>query len=241
MTSPKLSVVIPVYNEKETVLSLLQRVMAVDLDKELVIVDDGSTDGTSDVLAQAANWPGVRVFYQPLNKGKGAALRRGFQEARGEYVIIQDADFEYAPEEFPRLLAPLDEGRADVAYGSRFLVKGAKVRWPFRLANWALTVWSNILTGQKLTDVWTCYKVFRRPVLQGLSFQENRFGFEAEVTAKLAKAGHHIVEVPVSYFPRTKKEGKKIGLSDGLRGLYVTAKYNWARSPAAAEILPQES
>ena len=212
--APRLSVVIPVYNERATVEELLKRVQAVELDKEIVIVDDGSTDGTRELLAGLGSADGrVRVFLLPQNRGKGAALRRGFAEARGAVVIIQDADLEYDPADYPALLDPIERGVADVVFGSRFLGGPHRVLlfW-HSVGNWVLTTLSNMLTNLNLTDVWTCYKVFRAEVLQGLALREDRFGFEAEVTAKIARG-------------RTYAEGKKITWKDGVRGVWCTLRY----------------
>jgi glycosyltransferase involved in cell wall biosynthesis len=224
--APRLSVVIPVYNERATIEELLRRVAAVPIDKEIIVVDDGSTDGTREVLAhldgQAAG--GLRVALQPANAGKGAALRRGFQEARGAIVLVQDADLEYDPRDYPRLLAPLLHGEADVVYGSRFLQGTPRGTAGQRIGNRVLTAWSNLFTGLRLTDVYVGYKLFRREVLQGLALRENRFGFEAEVTAKIARRGWRIREVPISYRPRTHAEGKKIRMRDAIAGMWCVAR-----------------
>src|SRR5579862_4769869 len=214
---PRLSVVIPVYNERATVEELLRRVIAVEIDKEIVFVDDASTDGTREILQNlGANVSGssqnnIRVFYQEKNQGKGAALRRGLQEASGEILLVQDADLEYDPKDYFTLLAPIENGAADVVYGSRFLGGPHRVLF-FRHAvgNNLLTFVSNLFSNLNLTDVWTCYKVFRREVLAEIQLRENRFGFEPEVTAKIAKKNWRIYEVPISYNGRTYAEGKKI-------------------------------
>jgi len=224
---PRLSVVIPVYNERATVEELLKRVQAVPLDKEIVIVDDGSTDGTRELLAGLAAADGsVRVFLQPANRGKGAALRRGFAEARGAVVLIQDADLEYDPTDYPTLLEPIERGVADVVFGSRFLGGPHRVLFFWHsVGNWVLTTLSNMLTNVNLTDVWTCYKVFRAEVLRAITLKEDRFGFEAEVTAKVARGRWRIYEVPISYHGRTYAEGKKITWKDGVRGVWCTLRY----------------
>ena len=224
---PRLSVVIPVYNERATIEELLKRVQAVPLDKEIVIVDDGSTDGTRELLAGLAAADGsVRVFLQPANRGKGAALRRGFAEARGAVVLIQDADLEYDPTDYPTLLGPIERGVADVVFGSRFLGGPHRVLFfGHSVGNWVLTTLSNMLTNVNLTDVWTCYKVFRAEVLRAITLKEDRFGFEAEVTAKVARGRWRIYEVPISYHGRTYAEGKKITWKDGVRGVWCTLRY----------------
>jgi glycosyltransferase involved in cell wall biosynthesis len=225
----KLSVVIPVYNERETLLSLLDRVQAVALEKEIVLVDDCSTDGTTDLLRATAFPPNVRLLFHTVNQGKGAALRTGFAGATGEIVIIQDADLEYDPREYPRLIAPIVDGRADVVYGSRF--SGGECHrvlyfW-HAVGNALLTLCSNAMTNLNLTDMETCYKVFRREVLEQITIEEDRFGFEPEITAKIAKSGARVYEVGISYDGRTYAEGKKIGWRDGVRALYCIVKYNW--------------
>ena len=228
-TKPLLSVVIPVYNEEATIREIVQQVMAVEIDKEVLIVDDCSTDGTHEVLSELSNDPNVHVFYHEYNHGKGAALRTGFLEARGEYVVVQDADLEYDPQDYPKLLEPLQAGEADVVYGSRFL--GDEVRDPsfvHRLGNGILTWSSNIFTGQKLTDMETCYKVFRREALQEIQIEQDRFGFEPEITAKLARRKMRIREVPIAYRGRGYEEGKKIGWRDGLNAFYCIVRYGLA-------------
>jgi glycosyltransferase involved in cell wall biosynthesis len=224
---PRLSVVIPVYNERATVLELIRRVQAVPIAKEIIVVDDGSTDGTRALLEPLGRDAGVRLFLQDRNRGKGAALRRGFAEARGDFVLVQDADLEYDPQDYPRLLEPLERGAADVVYGSRFLAPGAPgLRAWHTAGNRALTELSNLCTGLRLTDIWTCYKVFRRELLQSLELREDRFGFEPEVTARLARRRARIVEVPVRYRGRTFAEGKKIGPRDVFNGLWATLRYS---------------
>ena len=222
---PRLSIVIPVYNERATIEEVLKRVQAVPLDKEVVVVDDGSTDGTGELL-RSLHDPGVRVIVQTPNRGKGAALRRGFAEARGAIVIVQDADLEYDPADYAQLLEPIERGVADVVYGSRFLGGPHRVLlfW-HSVGNHLLSMLSNMLTNLNLTDVWTCYKVFRAEVLQSLTLREDRFGFEAEVTAKIARGHWRIYEVPISYHGRTYAEGKKITWKDGVRGVWCTLRY----------------
>jgi len=227
---PRLSVVIPVFNERATVLELIGRVQAVPIEKEIIVVDDGSTDGTRALLEELARSGAVCVFFQDRNRGKGAALRRGFREARGDFVLMQDADLEYDPQDYPRLLEPLERGAADVVYGSRFLGPPAPGRRAWHTAgNRALTAFSNFLTGLRLTDVWTCYKVFRRDLLLELDLREDRFGFEPEVTARLARRRARLVEVPIGYCGRSFAEGKKIGPRDLFNGLWATLRYSLFR------------
>jgi glycosyltransferase involved in cell wall biosynthesis len=219
----KLSVVIPVYNEVGTIKEIVSRVQAVDLEKEIIIVDDGSTDGTRELLQEISlAQKNVRGFYHERNQGKGAALRTGFEAATGDIVIIQDADLEYDPRDYPLLLEPILDGRADIVYGSRFLGGPHRVLffWHY-LGNKFLTLLSNALTNLNLTDMETCYKVFRREVLDTIGLKSNRFGFEPEFTAKIAKKGFRIYETPISYSGRTYAEGKKIGWKDGVKAVFA--------------------
>ena len=228
----QVSVVVPCYNEVNTVLPLIECVLAAPFDKELILVDDGSTDGTRQLLEEkAASLPGVRLFFQDRNRGKGAALRRGFQEARGDIVIVQDADLEYDPVQIPNVIAPILEGHADVVYGSRFQGGPHRVLYFWHsVGNNLLTLFSNMVSDLNLTDMETCYKAFRREIIQSIEIEEDRFGFEPEVTIKLArKKGIRIYEIPISYRGRTYEDGKKIGAKDGFRALWCLAKYGLFR------------
>jgi len=230
--TPSLSVIVPLYNERPTVAELLQRVLAVPIAKEIIVIDDCSTDGSDRVVEElASREPSIRLVRQDRNQGKGAALRRGFEEARGEVVIVQDADLEYDPQEYPRLLQPLLDGRADVVFGSRFMGADAHrvVYFWHMVGNKFLTLLSNMATNLNLTDMETCYKLFRHDVLKQITIEENRFGFEPEITAKVAKLRVVIYEVGISYYGRTYEEGKKIGWRDGFRALWAIFKYNFLR------------
>lgn len=241
----KLSVVIPVYNEKATIDEILRRVQETEIRKEVIVVDDCSTDGTRQILenmaalqakgervsqAQDGDDPvelrDLRFFFQAQNQGKGAALRRGFSEVTGDVVLVQDADLEYDPRDYPKLLEPILDGRADVVYGSRFLSGPQRVHyfWHY-VANKMLTLLSDVFTNLKLTDMETCYKVFRKEVLQGIQIRSDRFGFEPEITAKIAKHGWRVYEVPITYAGRTYEEGKKITWKDGVQALWCIIRF----------------
>jgi len=225
----KLSVVVPVYNERASLREVLERVLAVPLELEVICVDDGSNDGSREVLAELQRQhPHIQVILQPRNMGKGAALRRGIQEARGDFVIIQDADLEYDPADYQVLLDPLIQGKADVVYGSRFLGSAPHRVLYFwhSVGNRLLTLLSNCLTDINLTDMETCYKAFRRDVIQSIAIEESRFGFEPEITVKVAKRHLRIYEVGISYWGRTYEEGKKIGWRDGVRAVWCLIKYS---------------
>jgi glycosyltransferase involved in cell wall biosynthesis len=224
----RLSVVIPVYNERQWVGELIRRVQAVPLPKEIILVDDCSTDGTREYL-QTLEVDGLHVYYQEVNQGKGAALRRGFQHTTGDVILVQDADLEYDPAEYPRLIQPIVENRADVVYGSRFIGESHRVLYFWHwVGNQLLTMLSNLFTNLNLTDMETCYKVFRREVLADIQLKSNRFGFEPEITAKIAKRRNpawRIYEVAISYSGRTYEEGKKIGLKDAFQAFYCILRY----------------
>ena len=222
-----LSIVIPCYNEKDNIESLVKRVLASPVpNKEIIVVNDKSTDGTEVILKEVIEPMVSKVIHHTENGGKGAALKTGFTHATGDFVIIQDADHEYDPNEYEKVLAPLLDGSAEVVYGSRFLNSKAKGYMANQVANKFLTRLSNIFTHEHLTDMETCYKCFKREIIQSIDIEEKRFGFEPEITAKIAAKGIKIKEVPISYAPRTNEEGKKIGFKDGVRAIICIFKYH---------------
>ena len=229
----KLSIVIPCFNEKATILELIDAVQSAPIqDKQIIIVDDGSTDGTREILKGIQGEDDIDIIYHETNKGKGAALSTGFAAATGDICIVQDADLEYDPQEFPLVIQPILDGKADVVFGSRFQ-SGRPHRVVYfwhRIGNGLLTLLSNIFTDLNLTDMETCYKAFKREVIQSITIQENRFGFEPEVTAKISRRNLRIYEVGISYYGRTYSEGKKIGWRDGVRAIYCILKYNTWKS-----------
>ncbi len=226
----RVSIVMPVYNERAFIRTIVERVMAVDLagvEKELIVVDDCSSDGTGEELARLGQ-PGLTILRHELNRGKGAALRTGFARAEGDVILIQDADLEYNPEEYPVLLKPIRDGHADVVYGSRFLGGPHRVHLFWHMVgNRFLTLLSNMMSNLNLTDMETCYKVFRREVVQGMRLRSDRFGFEPEFTLKIARAGWRVYEVPISYHGRDYADGKKIGWKDGVSAVYTIIKYRF--------------
>lgn len=228
MSEKVLSIVIPCYNEKEHILSLVKKVLESPIEnKEIIVVDDCSKDGTREVLEKDIKPLVSKILYHEQNAGKGAALRTGFKAATGDVVIIQDADLEYDPMEYPTVVNPIFNDKCDVCYGSRF-AKGSHYEnayWQNIVANRGLTFLSNMFTGLKITDMETCYKAFKREIIQSINIEEERFGFEPEITAKVARKKCRVMEVPISYYPRKIEEGKKIGFKDGLRALYCIWRY----------------
>jgi len=228
----KLSVLIPVYNEARTIDEILRLVAAVPVEKEIVVVDDGSTDGTRDILRQWEGRDGVRVILHPENRGKGRSVRTAMEQARGEILLIQDADLEYDPGDYPAILRPIETGRADVVYGSRFRGSAENRVQNFwhTVGNRLLTLISNVFTDLNLTDMATCYKAFHRRVVPSLDLVSRRFGFDAEFTVKVARGGFRVFEVPVSYFARSRAEGKKIRFKDGFSALGALVRHTFERT-----------
>jgi glycosyltransferase involved in cell wall biosynthesis len=227
LNNPLLSVVMPAFNERATIEEIIGRVLAVPLRIELIVVDDGSTDGTRDILQRLAAEKRFKLILQPKNAGKGAALQRGFQEVSGDLVVIQDADLEYSPEELPDLISLICEGRADVVYGSRFLGRHRVFLFTHYAGNRLLTLLTNVLYNTMLTDMETCYKVMRTEVLRSFAVQSNGFGIEPELTAKIFKRGYRVYEVPITYDGRGYEDGKKITWRDGIVALWVLIKYRF--------------
>lgn len=224
----KISIIVPIYNEKSTLLKVLKRIEGVNIGnigKEIILVDDCSTDGTRNVLKGLGNK--YRIFYHKQNQGKGGALRTGFKQADGDFILIQDADLEYDPKDYSKLLEPLLKDEADIVYGSRNLKKNPRFRQIYYLGSLFLTSLNNILYGTRLTDLYTCYKVFKNSVFKKISIKSNGFEFEAEITAKALKRGYKIKEVPITYRPRSIKEGKKINWKDAIKGFWAIVKYRF--------------
>ena len=221
-----LSIVVPVYNEEHTIARVISRIAALPLNTEIIVVDDDSTDGTREVLSRLTDVSNLKIYLKNPNQGKGAALRTGFAQASGDFVVIQDADLEYDPRDIPRLLKPLLSNQADVVYGSRYIGEtpqdGSLVH---RMGNAVLTGASNLMNGLKLTDMETCYKAFTREVIDSITIDQDRFGIEPEITAKLARRGFRFVEVPISYHSRSYQEGKKIGVKDLFNAIYCIGRY----------------
>lgn len=228
MASPVLSVLIPIYNERATLERILTRVLAVPLTLDVIVVDDGSTDGTADLLRDLAGRLPIRALFHERNRGKGAALRTAVPHARGDIVVVQDGDLEYDPEEYPNLIAPIVSGETNVVYGSRYAARGNDLPFThYKLGVWLLTGMANLLYGLRLTDEATCYKVFRTSLLRSLPLRCERFEFCPEVTARIAKRGERIVELPIRYHFRTKAEGKKIGMRDGWEAILTLVRYRF--------------
>lgn len=227
LTDPLLSVVMPVYNERTTIEEIIRRVQAVPIRTQLIVVDDGSKDGTREILSELAKDGSFTLIFQPQNGGKGAALRRGFQEVKGDLVVIQDADLEYSPEEFPQLIELICQGRADVVYGSRFLGRHRVFLFTHYAGNRFLTLVTNVLYNTMLSDMETCYKVMRSEVLRSMTLQSSGFGIEPELTAKIFKRHYRVYEVPITYDGRGYDEGKKITWRDGFVALWVLLKYRF--------------
>jgi glycosyltransferase involved in cell wall biosynthesis len=229
LNDPLLSVVMPVYNERDTIEEIIRRVLSVPVRVELIVVDDGSKDGTRDALRSLADRHAFKLIFQERNQGKGAALRRGFAEVTGDIMVIQDGDLEYSPEEYPQLIELICQGRADVVYGSRFLGRHRVFLFTHYLGNLLLTLLTNVLYNTMLSDMETCYKVMRTEVLRSMTLKSDGFGIEPELTAKIFKRGYRVYEVPISYDGRGYDEGKKIGWKDGVVALWVLLKYRFTR------------
>jgi len=233
ITEPmKVSIVIPCYNEKNTIEKIVEAVRAAPVEsKEIIVIDDGSNDGTQTLLREKLSGVVDQIIYHPVNRGKGAALRTGFEAASGDIILVQDADLEYSPEEYPVLLEPIISGKADAVFGSRFMGgRPHRVLFFWHMAgNRFLTLLSNIFTNLNLTDVETCYKAFRAPLIKSIQIEEDRFGVEPEIIAKIARTGCRIYEVGISYSGRTYREGKKVNWKDGIRAIYAIVKYNLQR------------
>ena len=227
LPDPLLSVVMPAFNEAATIEEIIRRVIAVPIRTQLIVVDDGSTDGTRDILSRLQPELGFTLVFQPHNQGKGAALRRGFSEVKGDLVVIQDADLEYSPEEFPALIVLICEGRADVVYGSRFLGRHRVFLFTHYLGNRVLTLVTNVLYNTMLSDMETCYKVMRTEVLRSMTLHSDGFGIEPELTAKIFKRGYRVYEVPITYDGRGYEDGKKITWRDGVVALWVLLRYRF--------------
>jgi glycosyltransferase involved in cell wall biosynthesis len=227
LADPLLSIVMPVFNERATIEEIIDRVLAVPLRTELIVVDDGSTDGTRDLLQSLAAKKSFKLILQPRNAGKGSALRRGFQDVTGDLVAIQDADLEYSPEELPGLVSLICEGRADVVYGSRFLGRHRVFLFTHYAGNWFLTLLTNVLYNTMLSDMETCYKAMRVEVMRSFTLRSNGFGVEPEITAKIFKRGYRVYEVPITYDGRGYEDGKKITWRDGVVALWVLLKYRF--------------
>jgi glycosyltransferase involved in cell wall biosynthesis len=227
MNKPLLSVIMPVYNERETLTEILAQVRAVDLEKEIVVVDDGSTDGTRDILREEEKRGDLKVFYHQANKGKGAAVRTALEHACGDFIVIQDADLEYDPQDYHKLLKPILEGQAEVVYGSRFMEFTDTMFFLQALGNRIVTLVTNVLYGTALSDMETCYKAFRTEVIKSIPLRSRRFELEPEITAKLLKRGYRIHEVPISYQGREYQQGKKLTWRDGITALWTLIKYRF--------------
>ena len=227
LADPLLSVVMPVYDECDTVEEIIRRVYAAPVQTELIVVDDGSRDGTREILARLQAELGFKLLLQESNQGKGAALRAGFREAAGDLVVIQDADLEYSPEEYPQLIELICQGRADVVYGSRFLGRHRVFMFSHYLGNRIVTLLTNVLYNTMLTDMETCYKVMRADIVRGLELKSNGFGIEPEITAKIFKRGYRVYEIPITYDGRGYQQGKKITWRDGIVALWVLLKYRF--------------